>query len=75
MWKMVDVELVVYSFKNSITASGVITGPCSGIVTLEPLSALRRSAILVMYKVLPIPDRVELTILTQNLETTTKKNA
>ena len=70
MWKMVEVELVMYSSRHSITVSCVTTGPWMGIVTLEkpPRRCIaRRSAILLMYRDFPMPDRVELTILTHKL--------
>ncbi len=31
-WKMVEAELVMYSFRNSITASCVTMGPWTGMV-------------------------------------------
>ncbi len=69
-WKMVEVELVMYSFRNSMTVSCVTMGPWTGMVTLRSPARhcnLSRSAILLMYRDLPMPERVELTILTHKL--------
>lgn len=65
-WKMVELASSMWSLRNSITVSGVTSGPWIGIVTcVEPVFNL--SAILVIKSDFPMPDRVELTILTQEL--------
>jgi len=60
----------MWSLKDSITVSTVTTGPWMGTVTCTvpvDLYSLSRSAILVMKRDFPIPDRVELTTRTQEL--------
>ena len=65
-WKMVEVASSMWSLRNSINVSGVTSGPWIGIVTcVEPVFNL--SANLVMKRDFPMPDRVELTTLTQEL--------
>lgn len=65
-WKMVELASSMWSLRNSITVSGVTSGPWIGIVTcVEP--AFNLSAILVIKSDFPMPDRVELTTLTQEL--------
>ena len=65
-WKMVEVASSKWSLRNSINMSGVTSGPWIGIVTcVEPVFNL--SANLVMKRDFPMPDRVELTTLTQEL--------
>ena len=69
-WKMVEVAPFMWSLRNSITVSGVTSGPWMGMVTClasMDVYSVNLSAILVMKRDFPMPDRVELTILTQEL--------
>ena len=69
-WKMVEVAPFMWSLRNSITVSGVTSGPWMGMVTClvsMNVYSVSLSAILVMKRYFPMPDRVELTTLTQEL--------
>ena len=69
-WKMVEVAPFMWSLRNWITVSGVTSGPWMGMVTcLASMDVyfVNLSAILVMKRDFPMPDRVELTTLTQEL--------